>query len=112
MTLPRFVASLGLLMTDSVALANVEIFAEPHKGTGRPFGSQSPPAGGRLVELSRIIGAGMVTYPGLPGSPITPYLIREASRERYAPGTGFWLTWAQRPTSAPVSGHGDITRRI
>jgi hypothetical protein len=28
-----FVASLGLLMTDSVTLANVEIFAEPHIGT-------------------------------------------------------------------------------
>jgi arylformamidase len=28
-----FVASLGLLMTESVALSNVEVFAEPHKGT-------------------------------------------------------------------------------
>src|ERR1700693_3460722 len=28
-----FVASLGLLMTDSVTLTNVVIFAEPHKGT-------------------------------------------------------------------------------
>src|SRR5215475_12108678 len=28
-----FVASLGLLMTDSVRLSDVEIFAEPHKGT-------------------------------------------------------------------------------
>jgi hypothetical protein len=28
-----FVASLGLLMTDSVTLTNVEVFAEPHKGT-------------------------------------------------------------------------------
>src|SRR6266498_881880 len=28
-----FVASLGLLMTDSVTLSNIEIFAEPHKGT-------------------------------------------------------------------------------
>jgi arylformamidase len=35
-----FVASLGLLMTDSVTLTNVEIFAEPHKGAyadGRHF---------------------------------------------------------------------------
>jgi hypothetical protein len=28
-----FVASLGLLMTESVSLSNVEVFAEPHKGT-------------------------------------------------------------------------------
>jgi kynurenine formamidase len=31
----------------------------------------------------------MVTYPGLPGLQITPYLTREASREHYAPGTEF-----------------------
>ena len=37
-----FVASLGLLMTNSVTLTNVEVFAEPHKGTqGRAVGSQS-----------------------------------------------------------------------
>ena len=43
----------------------------------------------RLVELSHVIRAGMVTYPGLPGPEITPHLTREASRERYAPGTEF-----------------------
>jgi len=87
-----FVASLGLLMTESVTLTNVEIFVEPHKGTrGGPSdqGSGAPPAGGRLVELSPVIRAGMVTNPGLPGPEITPYLTREASRERYAPGTEF-----------------------
>jgi kynurenine formamidase len=87
-----FVASLGLLMTDSVTLTNVEILAEPHKGTrGGPSDQTrgSPPAGGRLVELNHVIGAGMVTYPGLPGPQITPYLTREASREHYAPGTEF-----------------------
>ncbi len=31
----------------------------------------------------------MVTYPGLPGPAITPYLTREASRSQYAPGTEF-----------------------
>ena len=79
-----FVASLGLLMTDSVTLTNVEIFAEPHKGTrGGPSDHSrgGPPAGGRLVELSHVIRAGMVTYPGLPGPEITPYLTRDASRE-------------------------------
>ena len=63
-----FVASLGLLMTDSVTLTNVQIFAEPHKGTrGGPsdHAPQRPAAaGGALVELSHVIRAGMITYPG------------------------------------------------
>jgi arylformamidase len=87
-----FVASLGLLMTDSVRLANVEIIAEPHKGTrGGPSdpGPGRPSAGGRLVELSHVIRAGLVTYPGLPGPEITAHLTREASRAQYAPGTEF-----------------------
>src|ERR1700685_3791869 len=78
-----FVASLGLLMTDAVELRNVAIFAEPHKGTrGGPAdrGGSAPGAAGRLVELSHVIRPGMVTYPGLPGPAITPYLTREASR--------------------------------
>jgi arylformamidase len=87
-----FVASLGLLMTDSVRLSNVTVFAEPHKGTrGGPADRGRGPAaaGGRLIELSHVIRAGMITYPGLPGPAITPHLTREASRERYAPGTEF-----------------------
>jgi kynurenine formamidase len=87
-----FVASLALLMTDTVRLSNVKIFAEPHQGTrGGPSDRAHRPlvAGGRLVELSHVIRAGMITYPGLPGPAITPHLTREASRERYAPGTEF-----------------------
>lgn len=87
-----FVASLGLLMTDAVELRNVSIFAEPHKGTrGGPAdrGESAPRPDGRLVELSHVIRPGMVTYPGLPGPAIDPYLTREASREHYAPGTEF-----------------------
>jgi arylformamidase len=87
-----FVASLGLLMTDSVELDNVEIFAEPHKGTrGGPSDHSPGPHGahGRLVELSHVIRAGMTTYPGLPGPTITPHLTREASRKHYGPGTEF-----------------------
>ena len=87
-----FVASLGLLMTESVELNNVEIFPEPHKGTrGGPSdrGRGAAGAGGRLVELSHVIRAGMISYPGLPGPEISPFLTREASRERYAPGTEF-----------------------
>ena len=87
-----FVASLGLLMTDAVELRNVQVFAEPHKGTrGGPSerGAGAPASGGRLVELSHVIRPGMVTCPGLPGPEITPFLTREASRGSYAPGTEF-----------------------
>jgi arylformamidase len=87
-----FVASLGLLMTDAVELRNVNVFAEPHKGTrGGPSERRAgaPDPGGRLVELSHVIRPGMVTYPGLPGPEITPHLTREASRARYGPGTEF-----------------------
>ncbi len=44
---------------------------------------------GALVDLSHEIGAGLVTYPGIPAPTITPHLTREASREHYAPGTEF-----------------------
>jgi kynurenine formamidase len=43
----------------------------------------------RIVDLSHTIHAGLVTYPGLPAPTITPHLTREASREKYAPGTEF-----------------------
>jgi kynurenine formamidase len=87
-----FVASLGLLMTDTIELSHVEVFAEPHKGTrGGPSdrSGSAPGAGGRLVELSHVIRVGLITYSGLPGPVITPYLTREASRDHYAPGTEF-----------------------
>jgi arylformamidase len=89
-----FVASLGLLMTDTVRLDQVEIFAEPHKGTrGGPSdhggGPSAPGASGPLVELNHVIRAGMITCPGLPGPAIAPHLTREASRGRYAAGTEF-----------------------
>ena len=44
---------------------------------------------GEFVDLSHEIGAGLVTYPGIPAPTITPHLTREASREHYAPGTEF-----------------------
>src|SRR5690349_17726797 len=44
-----------------------------------------------LVDLSHRIEAGMITYKGLPGPIICDYLSREASRERYAPGTEFQI---------------------
>jgi kynurenine formamidase len=45
----------------------------------------------RLVDLSHPVVDGMVTYPGLPAPEITAHLTREASRERYAPGTEFHI---------------------
>jgi arylformamidase len=44
---------------------------------------------GRLVDLSHEIGAGLVTYPGLPAPVITPHLTRADSRAHYAEGTEF-----------------------
>jgi arylformamidase len=44
---------------------------------------------GRFIELSHVIRAGLITYPGLPAPTITPHLTREDSRTRYAPGTEF-----------------------
>jgi arylformamidase len=85
-----FVSSLGLLMTETVELSNVEIFAEPHKGTrGGPSDHPVTESTGRVVELGHIITPGMVTYPGLPGPEITPHLTREDSRAHYASGTEF-----------------------
>ena len=87
-----FTASLGLLMTERVALDRLRVFPEPHKGTrGGPSDRDGgrPDEPGRLVELSHVIEQGMVTYPGLPGPEITAHLTREASRAAYAPGTEF-----------------------
>jgi kynurenine formamidase len=89
-----FVASLGLLMTERVELANLSVLAEPHKGTrggpsDRPTGQLTRQAPRRVVDLSHPIRHGMVTFPGLPAPEMRPYLTRERSRDRYAPGTEF-----------------------
>jgi kynurenine formamidase len=44
-----------------------------------------------LVDLSHDVVHGMTTYRGLPGPVISDHLSREASRERYAPGTEFQI---------------------
>jgi kynurenine formamidase len=49
----------------------------------------SPPR--RLIDVSHTVEHGMVTYKGLPAPLICDYLSREASRERYAPGTEFQI---------------------
>jgi kynurenine formamidase len=43
----------------------------------------------RIIDLSHVIHAGLVTYPGLPAPTITPHLTREDSISHYAPGTQF-----------------------
>ena len=48
-----------------------------------------PPA--RLIDVSHTVEHGMVTYKGLPAPIICDYLSREASREKYAPGTEFQI---------------------
>ncbi|GAB3962385.1 cyclase family protein [Plantactinospora veratri] len=48
-------------------------------------------SGRTLVELSHVVRHGTVTYPGLPGPEISDHLTREASRDRYAPGTEFQI---------------------
>jgi arylformamidase len=45
----------------------------------------------RLVDVSHVIEAGMVTYPGLPGPVISDHLSRTDSRANYAPGTEFLI---------------------
>jgi len=90
-----FVASLGLLMTERVELANLSVLAEAHKGTrGGPSDRQAVPDASprRIVDLSHPIRDGLITFPGLPGPEIRPYLTREQSRGRYAPGTEFEIS--------------------
>jgi arylformamidase len=97
-----FVRHLGLLMVDEVRVTDMRLIEEQHKGSRYPVdevsqyqgaGKQTQSTPTRLVELSHPISAGVITYPGLPGPEITPYLTREASRERYAEGTEFAIDW-------------------
>lgn len=72
-----FVTSLGLLTTERVEVQRLRLLAEPHKGTrGGPSEQHAARTRTtrRLIELSHVIEAGMVTYPGLPGPAITPHL--------------------------------------
>jgi arylformamidase len=80
-----FVAACRLPPVDRIEVSHVRVFAEPHLGT--PAGPSAPRT--RFVELSHVISAGMITYPGLPAPEITSHLTREDSRGVYAPGTEF-----------------------
>jgi kynurenine formamidase len=84
-----FVRHLGLALVGTVDLRDVRIVAEPHRGSRGVEAGTGQSKASRIVDLSHPIRAGLVTYPGLPEPVITPHLTREASRERYAPGTEF-----------------------
>lgn len=84
------VQHLGLALVESVEYSRLEIVEEAHRGSrGTDRTSMAPTAPRRFVDLSHPIRSGLVTYPGLPAPEVTPHLTREASRERYAPGTEF-----------------------
>jgi kynurenine formamidase len=80
------VGDLRLLMVGEVRIRNKRILREPHRRPTRPAAG-----GGQWVELSHILEDGLVTYPGLSALRITTELSREASRQRYAPGTEFHI---------------------
>ncbi|MDG4793295.1 cyclase family protein [Micromonospora sp. WMMD1082] len=84
-----FVRHLGLLMVSDVRITNKTIIQEAHKGGRAVADAAGGTAGRRLVELSHVVTDGMITLPGWPAPRISDWLTREASRERYAPGTEF-----------------------
>jgi arylformamidase len=83
-----FVQHLGLAMVATVDLENLRIVEEAHKGS-RGIEKRVAGEARRVVDLSHVIHAGLVTYPGLPAPAITPHLTREDSKAKYAPGTEF-----------------------
>ncbi len=81
------VNDLRLLMVGNVRILNKEIINEKHKRKPIDRIIESPD----YIDLSHVIFDGLVTYKGLPAPIICDYLSREASRERYAPGTEFQI---------------------
>ena len=49
------------------------------------------PAPARLLDISHVVEAGLVTYKGFPAPVLCDFLSREASRAKYAPGTEFQI---------------------
>lgn len=81
------VQHLGLTLVGEVQLTSWEVVEEPHRGSRDV--PVAPPERGRVIDLSHVIRAGLVTYPGLPAPVIEPFLTRSDSRAKYAPGTEF-----------------------
>ena len=84
-----FVQHLGLALVAAVEFRSLDIVAEPHKGSRGVAAQPTTERRGQLVDLSHIISAGLITYPGIPVPTITPHLTREQSRSHYAEGTEF-----------------------
>jgi len=80
------VQDMRLLMVGEVRILNKEIITEAHKR--QPIHVENDLS---YIDLSHVIYDGLVTYKGLPAPIICDYLSREASRERYAPGTEFQI---------------------
>ncbi|MCW4460638.1 cyclase family protein [Sphingomonas sp. BT-65] len=88
--LARYVISdLRLLMVGEVRILNKRIVEERHKRGVVTDATVAP--GQRLIDLSHVIEAGMITYKGLPAPLICDHLSREASRAIYAEGTEFQI---------------------
>ena len=83
-----FVQHLGLALVGEVRLSRFSVVEETHRGSR---GVQTRVGGGarRVVDLSHVIRAGLITYPGLPAPAVTPHLTYADSRAKYAPGTEF-----------------------
>jgi arylformamidase len=82
-----FVQHLGLALVGTVALSNLAIVEEQHRGSRGIDVAESSIR--RVVDLSQVIREGLVTYPGLPAPVITPHLTYADSRSHYAAGTEF-----------------------
>lgn len=89
----HLVRDMRLLMVGPARILGKRIIEEAHKrnrGASQP-GGEAPAARRVVVELSHVVTDGTITYPGLPAARICDYLSREASRERYEPGTEFHI---------------------
>ena len=83
----HLIRDMRLLLVKEVSISNKEIITERHKWQASESGRGST----GFVDLSHTIYDGLITYKGLPAPIICDYLSREASRERYAPGTEFQI---------------------
>ena len=82
------VRAMRLLMTERVALDNIQIIAEPHR---EPAPAPRTTGARRIVDLSHTIAEGMITYPGLPGPELAEHLSRDASELSYGAGVRFHI---------------------
>jgi arylformamidase len=82
----HIVKDMKLLMVGEVRILSKEIINEKNKR--QAINVHLDPS---YIDLSHIIYDGLITYKGLPAPIICDYLSREASRERYTPGTEFQI---------------------